>query len=628
MQHPQGAGDPPYGVVPAPPTMAAAFDLPPVTTPAPAAPSDVLLPTQPQVSGPEEFPAAAVNSNDDDMMMVDDVVVAGGVGGSGSTGNRWPREETLALIRIRSEMDAAFRNATLKAPVWEELSRRLAELGYQRSGKKCKEKFENVDKYYKRTKEGRTGRQDGKSYRFFSQLEALHAAAPPPPPQQRQGMPVEDPQPLAMARMMLPGAADLGFLSMSSESESDDESDEEEEEEEAVAPGGGGREGLGDDGDGDGEGGSSTRKLMAMFEGMMRQVTEKQDAMQRVFLETLEKWEAERTEREEAWRRKEVARINREREQLSKERAAAASRDAALIAFLQRVGGAGGEPVRLSPSSAGATRHDAAAAGLQLVPVPAPRAKAEDAWAAAGGDGSGTTAPSRWPKEEVQALIDLRMEKEEQYNDMGPKGPLWEEIAAGMQRIGYNRSAKRCKEKWENINKYFKKVKESNKRRPEDSKTCPYFHQLDAIYRKKHFAGRGGGGGGVTIAASHSSLAIVTVSEQDNPSQRELEGKSSNDVGNVQLAVPLLVHNAPDKKVEGSEGEPNVTAAAEETDSDEMGGEYTDDGDDDDKMQYKIEFQKPTAGGGGDGNDAPVPATTAAATSSAPTSNTSFLAVQ
>uniref|UniRef100_A0A0E0K301 Myb-like domain-containing protein n=1 Tax=Oryza punctata TaxID=4537 RepID=A0A0E0K301_ORYPU len=616
MQHPQGAGEP---------TMDA-FSLPPVTTQAPAS-SDVLLPTQPQPAAPEEFQAAAaaaaataVNSNDDDMMMVDDAV-AGSVGGSGSSGNRWPREETLALIRIRSEMDAAFRNATLKAPVWEELSRRLAELGYQRSGKKCKEKFENVDKYYKRTKEGRTGRQDGKSYRFFSQLEALHAAAPPPH-QQKGGMPVDDPQPLAMARMMLPAAADLGFLSMSSDSESDDESDEEEEE---AAPDGG-REVLGDDEEEDGEGSSSSssRKLMAMFEGMMRQVTEKQDAMQRVFLETLEKWEAERTEREEAWRRKEVARINREREQLSKERAAAASRDAALIAFLQRVGGAG-EPVKLSP------HHDAAAAGLQLVPVPAPRAKAEDVWAAAGGDGSGTTAPSRWPKEEVQALIDLRMEKEEQYNDMGPKGPLWEEIAAGMQRIGYHRSAKRCKEKWENINKYFKKVKESNKRRPEDSKTCPYFHQLDAIYRKKHFAGRASAASGVTIAASHSSLAIVTVSEQDNPSQRELEGKSSNDIGIVQLAVPLLVHNAPDKKVEGSEGivaETDITAA-EETDSDEMGGNYTDDGDDDDKMQYKIEFQKPTAGGGGGGgDDAPAAATTAAATSSAPASNTSFLAVQ
>ncbi|KAL2503693.1 Duplicated homeodomain-like superfamily protein [Abeliophyllum distichum] len=54
-----------------------------------------------------------------------------------------------------------------------------------------------------------------------------------------------------------------------------------------------------------------------------------------------------------------------------------------------------------------------------------------------------------------------------------------------MSKLGYNRNAKRCKEKWENINKYFKKVKESNKKRPEDSKTCPYFHQLDALYRER-----------------------------------------------------------------------------------------------------------------------------------------------
>ena len=71
------------------------------------------------------------------------------------------------------------------------------------------------------------------------------------------------------------------------------------------------------------------------------------------------------------------------------------------------------------------------------------------------------------------------------YQEIGPKGPLWEEISSEMRRLGHNRSAKRCKEKWENINKYFKKVKESNKRRPEDSKTCPYFHQLDALYRRK-----------------------------------------------------------------------------------------------------------------------------------------------
>jgi hypothetical protein len=46
-----------------------------------------------------------------------------GGGGGGGGGSRWPREETLALLRIRSEMDALFRDSGLKAPLWEEVSR-------------------------------------------------------------------------------------------------------------------------------------------------------------------------------------------------------------------------------------------------------------------------------------------------------------------------------------------------------------------------------------------------------------------------------------------------------------------------------------------------------------------------
>lgn len=45
------------------------------------------------------------------------------VGGGGGGGNRWPRQETLALLRIRSDMDAAFRDSSLKGPLWEEISR-------------------------------------------------------------------------------------------------------------------------------------------------------------------------------------------------------------------------------------------------------------------------------------------------------------------------------------------------------------------------------------------------------------------------------------------------------------------------------------------------------------------------
>ena len=119
---------------------------------------------------------------------------------------------------------------------------------------------------------------------------------------------------------------------------------------------------------------------------------------------------------------------------------------------------------------------------------------------------SGGATSSRWPKAEVHALIQLRSNLDTRYQEAGPKGPLWEEISAGMRRLGYNRSAKRCKEKWENINKYFKKVKESNKKRPEDSKTCPYFHQLDALYRNKA-ALSSSGAGAVVHAVNASSSA-------------------------------------------------------------------------------------------------------------------------
>jgi hypothetical protein len=169
--------------------------------------------------------------------------------------------------------------------------RKLAGLGYHRSAKKCKEKFENVHKYYKRTKDAHAGRQDGKSYRFFSQLEALHAAAPQPqPPSGMTTVQAGPHHPMALAWTAGPtalgpaagaGLPDLSFSSMSgSESEYDSDDDDDDD---------AGEEGLGR--------GEYHREMMAIFEGMMKQVTDKQDAMQRVFLETLERWEAERRSR-------------------------------------------------------------------------------------------------------------------------------------------------------------------------------------------------------------------------------------------------------------------------------------------------------------------------------------------
>ena len=44
-------------------------------------------------------------------------------GDRNSAGNRWPRQETLALLQIRSDMDVAFRDSSFKGPLWEEVSR-------------------------------------------------------------------------------------------------------------------------------------------------------------------------------------------------------------------------------------------------------------------------------------------------------------------------------------------------------------------------------------------------------------------------------------------------------------------------------------------------------------------------
>ncbi|KAE8690548.1 ERF024 protein [Hibiscus syriacus] len=100
-----------------------------------------------------------------------DVIPFGGDGGT----ERWPRQETLTLLEIRSRLDPKFKEANQKGPLWDEVSRVMCEdHGYQRSGKKCREKFENLYKYYKKTKEGKAVRQDGKHYRFFRQLEALY----------------------------------------------------------------------------------------------------------------------------------------------------------------------------------------------------------------------------------------------------------------------------------------------------------------------------------------------------------------------------------------------------------------------------------------------------------------------
>lgn len=355
-------------------------------------------------------------------------------------GNRWPKHETLALLKIRSEMDAAFKDSGVKAPLWEEVSRKLSQLAYNRSAKKCKEKFENIYKYHRRTREGRSG----KTYRFFDQLQALdnsHSFLPISSPERINSSMAIDVDPISEIKNDIQNQiSSFMDVSTSTTSTSSKESD--------------------------GTQTKKKRKLTEFFERLMKEVIEKQENLQKKFIEAIEKCEQERIAREEAWKMQESARIKRERELLVQERSIAAAKDAAVLAFLQKFSD---QPCPVQ---------------LSATPISVEKA-VERQENCNGCESFNHIGSSRWPKDEVEALIKLRSNLDGHYHESGPKGPLWEDISAAMKKLGYDRSAKRCKEKWENMNKYFKKVKESNKKRPEDAKTCPYFHQLDALYKEK-----------------------------------------------------------------------------------------------------------------------------------------------
>ncbi|KAL5210591.1 hypothetical protein ABZP36_006214 [Zizania latifolia] len=442
--------------------------------------------------------------------------------------------------------------------------RKLAEMGYTRSGKKCREKFENVDKYYKRTKDGRAGRGDGKAYRFFTELEALHGGAasarPPPPVTPPDGasglsaLPVPAAPPPLVPQQIAPRATTTPATSAPATDAAacmmtmDDVSFSSGSDTEETAEEGGKRK-------------RRSGRAMTRFEGLMRQLMERQEAMQQRLLEAIERRDQDRMIREEAWRRQEVARLAREQDALAQERAIAASRDAAVISFIQRVTGksiAVPPPLQPTPVASAAPapppqqqQHQQAAPQppvqphiMPMTPLPQlqpqPQQNNKEAAAVrAAPELHDTAASSRWPKAEVHALIQLRTELEARYQGSGPKSPPWELISAGMRLMGYSRSAKRCKEKWENINKYFKKVKESNKKRPEDSKTCSYYHQLDALYRSK-------------AAATASASPLVTV-----------------------LAAVPLSQTAPEPHVEhGSNGNGNNGCASRAASTANNGGSF------------------------------------------------------
>lgn len=332
------------------------------------------------------------------------------------------------------------------------------EHGYQRSGKKCREKFENLYKYYKKTKEGKAGRQDGKHYRFFRQLEALYGSETT-----NSNLPVSlSESHLAGQNLPFHGAINnnssshLGndsnreafqtpklcdSLSLSNSSEFDTSSSDDSVEKSKKRRGGSRR--------------SWKAKIRDFIDSQMRKLMEKQEAWLEKMMRTIEHKEQERVSREEEWRKQEADRLDREHKFWANERAWIEARDAALMEALHKLTGKEISKAEL-PTDNG-NENDITSGGCES-----------------------------WPESEITRLIQLRisMESRLQHSECSEE-VLWEEIAAKMGCWGYDhrRSAIMCKEKWDSINNYLKKTRDCdiNKKRKENSRSSCYYQNNEGI---------------------------------------------------------------------------------------------------------------------------------------------------
>ncbi|CAO2842395.1 unnamed protein product [Amaranthus hypochondriacus] len=232
------------------------------------------------------------------------------------------------------------------------------------------------------------------------------------------------------------------------------------------------------DGSGEGEEPSSSgkprkkrRKNMELFlQDLMNQVIHKQEQMHQQLMDMFERKEKERIDREEAWRRQEMERAKEEQQIRAQE----AARNLALISFIRN---ALGVPEIQVPELLPFPRSEENGSS-ECVPTPTEQDKFDP-------------NNKRWPTSEVQALITLRAALDHKFSGFGSnsKAPVWEEVSADMAKMGYTRTAKKCKEKWDNLNKYYKRATSNGKKHAENAKSCPYFNELEALYKNRLITG-------------------------------------------------------------------------------------------------------------------------------------------
>ncbi|XP_065854780.1 trihelix transcription factor GTL2 [Euphorbia lathyris] len=400
----------------------------------------------------------------------------------------WTTDELLTLFRIRSSMENWFPDFT-----WDHVSRKLAEFGFKKSAEMCKEKFEEESRYLNNMN---TTPNFIKNYRVFGEFEDLYHSD-----NQNQNPQAEKDKKI-------------------------DSSQEEQDKKKKIEK----NEKLKRKRDKISSCSTSSSSSFEMFKGFCEDIIStiigQQEQMHNKLLQDMAKRDQEKIAREEEWKKQELDRLDKELQLRAEEQVLAGDRQATIINFLNKF-----SSNSTSISSSSITSQN-----------PNPKSDKDSIFIAPKGKPPNDQNPNpssqnpsnkkreekddlgkRWPKDEVLALINLRCSFYNSSNEdeikESVKGPLWERISKGMLELGYRRNAKRCKEKWENINKYFRKTKDNvNKKRSMDSRTCPYFHQLSTLYSQGKLLAASSdiGGTGTGTGTQSTSTLVPQAAEKNN----------------------------------------------------------------------------------------------------------------
>uniref|UniRef100_A0A1J3CVW7 Trihelix transcription factor GTL2 n=1 Tax=Noccaea caerulescens TaxID=107243 RepID=A0A1J3CVW7_NOCCA len=489
----------------------------------------------------------------------------------------WCSDEVLALLRFRSTVENWFPEFT-----WEHTSRKLAEVGFKRSPQECKEKFEEEERRYLNSNNNNNDHHissynDKGNYKIFSEVEEFYHHGHD---DENVSSEVGDNQ--TKRNDSLEGKGNVEEtgqdLLEDDKREHQGQAEEASTENKVISIDNAVKVGNAED---DAKSSSSSSLMMTIrdkkkrkrkkekesfgvlkgfCEGLVRNMIAQQEEMHKKLLEDMMKKEEEKMAREEAWKKQEMERLNKEVEIREQEQAMASDRNTNIIKFISKFtdhdhhddshykvqSPSPSQDSSLlalpqtqskrkfqtssSPLSQTLTQH------ISLEPISAKALKTKTQNPKPPKSDEKSDLGKRWPRDEVLALINIRRSiSSTNDDDLHKEGsslssssssskavPLWERISKKMLETGYKRSAKRCKEKWENINKYFRKTKDVNKKRPLDSRTCPYFHQLTALYSQP----------------CTGTTATTTVTSAGDLETRPEESR----VGSGDLDIPAAMH--------------------------------------------------------------------------------------